>query len=626
MLNHLQAAARLLVLASIGLFTSVVLLLIQSAFWSNRVSGWMQLVILATALLSYFRPQYGLLALAALVPFGRTGSGTLDSQMRGAEALVLAFLAGALVRGWTLREFRSIPSTRLETAALIFGFIVAASCIEQIWFLQIQRNYPWPFLQEVLTYSSRNYVTSYRGFGMIFHAMLMLEGLALLLYAIRYCRKDPRFARQFFMMVMLGAVCTGIFNIGYVAFRFSQLDVSTRLVDFFSARRWTVHIGDVNAAASSFVMAMFICIGLAVNDRERRLLWSGGAAILAVALVMTGSRTGLAAAAVIAVFGIGRAALHARPIRTLLPMTIAIAVLGAAVWYYVSSRTFYGAPAYALRIRWLFLETTARMLASEPLFGIGIGQYPLWSGYFAPQELFQIYKRDNAHNNFAQIAGELGTAGLVAFLIVVVGSMWARSTGTEAGRVRGPILLGLAAFLLTWLGGHPLLIPEVVFPFWMLLAVLAAAGAPPATFSISGVLVVVMLLAISLPLRVERHIGRVDLSRVRYGLTSRHMMSSRTRFFVPADKPQVQVPLRARGASDETPVRIAVSVDGVARNDITIASPEWQTVRVRLPGSSAKRFHEVELRIAPSGEAEDADPDRSPVEVGNWEIISKPNG
>ncbi len=145
MLNHLQAVSRLLVRASLALFTAIVLLLLQSAFWSNRVSGWMQIVLLATALLSYFRPQYGLLALAALVPFGRIGSGTLDSQMRGAEALVLAFLAGALVSGWTLREFRSFPSTRLETAALIFGFIVAASCLEQIWFLQIQRDFPWPF-------------------------------------------------------------------------------------------------------------------------------------------------------------------------------------------------------------------------------------------------------------------------------------------------------------------------------------------------------------------------------------------------------------------------------------------------------------------------------------------------
>ena len=101
MLNRLQAASGLLIRASLALFTCIVLLLIQSAFWSARVSTWMQAIVLATALLSYFRPQLGLLTLAVLVPLAQVGSRALDSQMRGAEALVLACLAGLLVRGWT---------------------------------------------------------------------------------------------------------------------------------------------------------------------------------------------------------------------------------------------------------------------------------------------------------------------------------------------------------------------------------------------------------------------------------------------------------------------------------------------------------------------------------------------
>ena len=86
MLNRLQPASRLLIRASLGVFTAIVLLLIQSAFWSTRVSAWMQAIIFAIALLSYFRPQYGLLAIALLAPLGQVGSRTLDSQMRGAEA------------------------------------------------------------------------------------------------------------------------------------------------------------------------------------------------------------------------------------------------------------------------------------------------------------------------------------------------------------------------------------------------------------------------------------------------------------------------------------------------------------------------------------------------------------
>ena len=135
MIDTLYSVSRLLIRASLALFTCVVLVLIQSAFWSARVSAWMQAIIFAIALLSYFRPHYGLFALAALAPLGQVGSRTLDSQMRGAEALALAFLAGALVRGWTLREFRTFPSTRLHVAALIFGFVVTASWLEQIWLI-----------------------------------------------------------------------------------------------------------------------------------------------------------------------------------------------------------------------------------------------------------------------------------------------------------------------------------------------------------------------------------------------------------------------------------------------------------------------------------------------------------
>ena len=49
--------------------------------------------------------------------------------------------------------------------------------------MQIQTDFAWPYAQELLSYASRNYLTSFRGFGLLFRAMLLLEGLALLLYA-----------------------------------------------------------------------------------------------------------------------------------------------------------------------------------------------------------------------------------------------------------------------------------------------------------------------------------------------------------------------------------------------------------------------------------------------------------
>ena len=161
--------------------TAVVLLLIQSAFWSNRVSAWMQVIIFATALLSYFRPHYGLSRLRLSRRWDRWAAARSTRRCAAPKRSSWHFSPEPLVRGWTLREFRTFPSTRLEIAALIFGFVVAASCVEQIWFLQIQMDFAWPFAQELLSYASRNYFTSSRGYGMLFRAMLLLEGMALVL-------------------------------------------------------------------------------------------------------------------------------------------------------------------------------------------------------------------------------------------------------------------------------------------------------------------------------------------------------------------------------------------------------------------------------------------------------------
>ena len=88
--------------------------------------------------------------------------------------------------------------------------------------------------------------------------------------------------------------------------------------------------------------------------------------------------------------------------------------------------------------------------------------------------MFKYYQRENAHNNFAQIAGELGLVGLLSFLAVLVMSLWRGDRNVVHTMLVMPVLLGLSAFILTWLGGHPLLVAEVAYPFWITLGVAAA--------------------------------------------------------------------------------------------------------------------------------------------------------
>jgi O-antigen ligase/polysaccharide polymerase Wzy-like membrane protein len=308
-------------------------------------------------------------------------------------------------------------------------------------------------------------------------------------------------------------------------------------------------------------------------------------------------------------------------------VSAACVVLAVGTALYLVFRTTGATPSEAVSIRWAFLQTTASMLFAEPAFGVGIGQYSLWSAHYAPPELFKIWRPDNAHNNLAQIAGELGLVGLITFVIVLVVSFRTRSNVPAANVMRGPLIAGLSVFILTWLGGHPLLVGESAYPFWITLGVVATVIASDfkANPWVAIIGIAAVLLLVSIPFRVDSKSAQLDLARVSYGVSARQLMTSRARFFVPAGESRVEFPLRARSASDNEPVEIDVLVDGSASDTITLTDRNWRRTPVNLSGDSSRRFHQIDLRIRPDT-LDNLDPGRSSVEVGKWEIIPKPNG
>jgi len=502
----LETISRRLIRCLVAVFTAAVVFLSQSLFWTNAVSPWTRCIVVGVALVSYFRPHNGLLLVAALVPLGQIGSGMLGSQMRGGEALVLAFLAGALIRSWTLHRFRDFPSTRLDIAALFFGIVIAASCIEQMWFLQIQR--PASFVTDLARYGARDYLTSFREFRMIFHAMLLVEGTALLLYAAHYCHTRPGFSVAVVRMLAAGATAAAAVSLGFVWSEFLETgEPVSQLWRLFEGKRWPAHVGDINAAGSFFVFATLLSLSAGLFGAGQPVAWVALAFVSGLVMWTTASRTALVAFLLVGAFVFVKHVLT-RPRRLSLMLGTAAACIAAlAVWRFPVQLA--GSIAWeGVTFRWAFLGTTLRMVAAQPLFGVGVGQYSLWSSRFIPAELIgSPYASENAHNNFGQIAGELGLVGLVAFMGVLVVVL----TGLRDRRARiaNPlamaVLAGIAAFMVTWFGGHPLLVPEVAYPFWIALGALAGILPSPSGLgqkALAMVAIAAVVLAASIPWRV----------------------------------------------------------------------------------------------------------------------------
>ncbi len=72
-----------------------------------------------------------------------------------------------------------------------------------------------------------------------------------------------------------------------------------------------------------------------------------------------------------------------------------------------------------MNLRSQFLLTSARMFASAPVFGVGVGRYFDRSAEFMTPELRELYGNENAHNYFAQQFAELGLVGGLLFVWLI---------------------------------------------------------------------------------------------------------------------------------------------------------------------------------------------------------------
>ena len=572
-----------------------------------RVTATLAIVTFALGL---WRPAVSLTLAVALIPAGLVLAPVPAST---AELLAWAFLAGWLLSIWRPLSTAALPHALIACVALY------AACLIASWLgLVIQEADGIPaaalagFVARALPVDHLIFSSPEAETWSFLHA---LTGTGLLAATVVLTREEKRLPTWLALAVVDVMAVLGVLTVIGVLQQWAVSGYASEfLMRYVRGVRFSQHLPDLNAAGSQFVLAGLIAFGCALEERRRRWLWMIAMLAMLPGLWLSGSRT---AARGGLVFGLAVLMLSRRPViqtslkRMLAAGAVAALVLVASVGWVQRNTTQRGTVGWSLRMRTEFTQTTAGMLASAPLFGVGVGQYYPRSAEFMPEHLRTIYRFENAHNYFAQQFAELGIIGGLIFLLLVV-------TGLESGwramkqRPLNPAVSGLfagsAGYLLTCATGHPLLVPEAAFPCWVVFGAVASAGVSQLDGSSRLLRLGVPLVAASLVLflgwRVA-HYEQLPATRVERGFHDQQISPDGRRFrwstrhavtWAPAETGFLTIPLRAPDfLARDRPFMVQVELNGAVLRSARVSSDGWSTVVVPLrePASPQR----VDIRV-----------------------------
>jgi hypothetical protein len=393
------------------------------------------------------------------------------------------------------------------------------------------------------------------------------------------------------------------------------------LLRYVRGERFSLHLRDLNAAGSHYVLGILIAIALAIGDRSRRRIWVALAILIAPALGIAGSRAAaagglLVGGSLIPLMRRGRS-LHI-PRRHLALAVVAVGALAVGVTLLASHPGGQGTASNALWLRGQFLVTSGRMVASAPVFGVGIGHYHERSNEFMPAALRQVYPHENAHNYFAQQFAELGVIGGVLFVWLVAAvlrSGWGEVAPTHGGSAASVgLLAACGGYVLTCITGHPLLVPEAAIPFWGAFGALAgravrSESSSPASGTIPirrwAIALIVAAACANVALHLRRYAltaaapgerGFYDLETTEEG-TPFVWMTRHGFFFVDRQPGTLTIPVRAPNfVEDSKPFHVAVEVGGRRVGTFEAVPGRWTTIEIPIRRAASGPFRRIDLR------------------------------
>lgn len=607
----------------------------------SPASNWTVRAALAGfCLLAIVRPAAALLVTTALVGFGIILAHLAGSpSLRVTEVLVVASLAGFCLRAVPRGSpFRRALTGWISVPIVLFAIAAVASAIVWLRVQQVETGYPSEFVQLLLQYVSRDYFVQPGDFGLLLSTAVILQGLGLYVVVAALCRTDATFFERALRMFTMGGSAVAVLSVVRLAeIHLRDPQAIQRLRETSDGLRISPQIPDYIAAGSYFALCWLIALGLAIGSSRHRALWLAAGIPLMAALYLTGSRSVIAAALVgLIVLVLIVVRQRASAVRGVLAFAAVAVVVMVASYPWLTGRDVAGVMArQSLVVRAELMRTGLHVMATRPLFGVGIDRFHVLAGSLASPRLNALFPvRKNPHNDFLRFGAELGLVGLGLFLWILAAA--ARRIGpallvTRDARLAG-VVGGLVAFLTTSMVSNPLMVREVSYVFWIALglAVGQAAGSPPprdlparapsvsvrrprglsrSRWRLGLAMLIGASLAFSIPFRARQEVAAaVDLRRITYGAfewdtdlqgTPYRWSGPRVTFFVDGRARLVEVPLWGIELPSGVPQQVELRIDGRLANRTTVRA-EWQRLRTLLPPAPSNEPRRIDLLVSPS--------------------------
>jgi O-antigen ligase len=566
--------------------------------------------LLALAIVAFARPIAGLLIFLACapiaVPLSRFVAPDIDGQLF-AELLLLACLSGALVHFGLVKTSRRVLTTA-EALAVLLIVLAATSAVASMGPEYIRSSngesaaaWAWHLLV-------RDYFDGPGALRPLYDGMLLVESLVLFM-AFGIAAGEEVNARSGVWVLVIGAAAAAAFNLNELRHVFTRAGSLREMASAATGVRISVDTRDVNAAGSYFAMAFMPAVAAI---RSRPIAGIVLAMLIGAGEALAGSRTAFVATTVVAAAVAVRFALTRRSTlgRGIVLAAIAVFALAAVpAWKYLAHRETNTSAASAMSYRMGMWQKAFEMTRDHPLFGIGVGEFAAASPRYEPTTgPFGV--PENAHNEFFQIMAELGVPGLLTFVAI----LFAALVHKYEDRLTAATFLGVLAFLLSALGGHPLLIRTVAYPFWGALGLtnidVRRRQRPKALVAVIAAAAIVLALVI--PWRWTHAIDAADFEHVGMGVSRWMTDRSGAEYRVASSCASVYVPTRARRIeiglrphSDAASIEVELWESRRVLNRIELQGRQWTTAVLTggMPDARERRFSALSFRVYQNGSA-----------------------